>query len=133
MDFEHVWEGPTSLVGVLVQIVFISSLLGAIPAALVGILIKLRSHLHRGSFSRGWLRAFRAAVAFQACGVIASALLLWLFWADGMLWHVGVFTAVVVLNFAVGTVGLVCWASVTWSHTTSPPSARSSSLVDFTR
>jgi hypothetical protein len=116
MEFVEVWGPPTGLLRVF-QFVLLVLFVGAVPAALGGIVLAVWGRRRGGHWSAEWSRVFWAGFLFQAGSLVSGLFVLWLLWVDiegADLRHelFGPYGAVVgaaLLNVAFGAIGLRFW------------------------
>lgn len=108
------WEPPTSVIGRILQIVFLSTLLGAIPLAIAGrVLLELR----RRQRSDAWVGLSRIGVLLQVCGALSSLVVAGLFLSEVEFKEIvgepsglpGLALGLVGVNLAAAVVGLRAW------------------------
>ena len=120
MELVEVWGPPTSLVGRLIQVVFLATLLGALPVAFAGRWLLAWNQRRGGGRSAVWARVSRVGVLFQACGVLSSLLLAGLFLSEAdikntrqeLFGPLGAILGLVCLNLAGGVFGLRAWRAL---------------------
>jgi hypothetical protein len=118
MDLVEVYGPPTSLVGRVIQVVFLATLLGAIPLAFAGRVL-LRTQRRDGRRSATWAGA-RTGVLLQTCGVLSSLLLAALFLSEAdykdigqeLFGPLGAILGSVCVNLAAGALGLRAWIAL---------------------
>ncbi len=72
VDFSEVWGPPGTIAGRLVQVGFLSTLLGAVPLAILGYVLR---RICRGRQSTGWAWSARIGTALQVVSILSTLLL----------------------------------------------------------
>ena len=119
MDFVEVLGPPTSLIGRIIQVVFLATLVGAIPLAFAGRVL-LRTQRRDGRRSATWAGVSRIGVLLQACGVLSSLLIAALVLSEAdykdigheLLGPLGAILGSVCVNLAAGALGLRAWIAL---------------------
>ena len=117
MEIVEVWAPPSGVLGVLLQFVFLVTFIGALPVALLGLVLAVWTRRRAAHWSAPWSNIFQAAVLFQAGSLVSSILVLWLLWREvdsadlRNEWSgpIGIFVGAVSLNLAGCAFGLNSW------------------------
>lgn len=117
LEFTEAWGPPTSILGRLVQCAFLSTLLGAVPLAVIGYLL---ARVQRRQRSSPWVAVARTAAFAQAMGILSSLLVGWLFLSETrasevvneLVGPLGVVLGFVCVNLFSAALGLRSWLAL---------------------
>lgn len=117
LEITEVWGPPTSALGLLVQCAFLSTLLGAVPLAVIGYLL---ARVHRRQRSNPWGAVARVAALVQAMGILSSLVVGGLFLsethasevANELVGPLGVVLGFVCVNLFSAALGLRSWLAL---------------------